>query len=54
MAKNHEGRLTAAERKEFGALAEQAHQLSVQNARMLLAQRPRAKSTPKTRSAIAV
>ena len=42
MARNNEGRLTAAEREEFLVLAEQAHQFSLANARLLLAGRRRA------------
>jgi len=41
MAKNNEGRLTATERKEFLALADQAHRISLENARTLLAERQR-------------
>ena len=36
MSKNNEGQLTAAERREFVALAEQAHRMSLENARTLL------------------
>ncbi len=43
MAKNNEGQLTTAERKEFTELADQAHRISMQNARMLLSQRPRSR-----------
>jgi hypothetical protein len=46
MEKNNEGRLTAAERKEFLALAGQAHRLSLENARTLLAERQRAEVRP--------
>ena len=42
MARNNEGQLTAAERKEFGVLADRAHRLSMENARTLLAERRRA------------
>ena len=35
MAKNNEGRLTTAQRKEFVALADQAHRISMENARTL-------------------
>ena len=42
MEKNNEGQLTAAERKEFVALADAAHQLSMANARLLVAGRLRA------------
>jgi DNA-binding Xre family transcriptional regulator len=42
MSKNNEGLLTAAERKEFLALADQAHRMSIENARILLAERQRA------------
>jgi hypothetical protein len=41
MARNNEGQLTVAERKEFAALADRVHQISVQNARMLLSERRR-------------
>jgi DNA-binding Xre family transcriptional regulator len=42
MEKSNEGQLTAAERKEFAQLAERAHRISMQNARLLLAERRRA------------
>jgi DNA-binding Xre family transcriptional regulator len=42
MAKNNERQLTVAERKEFGALADRAHQMSLENARTLLAEQRRA------------
>ncbi|MGB8166599.1 MAG: hypothetical protein WCF18_03855 [Chthoniobacteraceae bacterium] len=42
MSKNNEGQLTAAERKEFLALAAQAHRISMENARTLLTERRRA------------
>jgi DNA-binding Xre family transcriptional regulator len=42
MSKNNEGQLTAAERKEFVALADQAHRLSMENARILLTESRRA------------
>jgi hypothetical protein len=42
MDRNNDGKLTAAERREFLALAEQAHQLSLANARLLIAGRRRA------------
>jgi hypothetical protein len=42
MSKNNEGQLTVAERKEFALLAEQAHRMSIENARTLLAERRRA------------
>ena len=41
MEKNNEGKLTAAERREFDGLAERAHQISMENARTLLAERRR-------------
>ena len=41
MAKNNDGKLTASERKEFGQLAEKAHRMSLDNARLLLAERKR-------------
>ncbi len=44
MSKNNEGQLTAAERKEFVILADQAHRMSLENARTLLAERQRAGS----------
>jgi DNA-binding Xre family transcriptional regulator len=61
MSKNNEGQLTAAERKEFVALADQAHRMSIENARTLLAERQRTgkhvaaskKATLAKRSAIA-
>ena len=42
MARNNEGRLTAAERKEFVGLADQAHRMSLENARTLLSESQRA------------
>ena len=42
MSKNNEGQLTASERREFAALAEQAHRMSLENARTLLAESRRA------------
>jgi hypothetical protein len=42
MSKNNEGQLTTAERKEFAALAERAHRMSIENARTLLAESRRA------------
>jgi hypothetical protein len=42
MSKNNEGQLMAAERKEFSALADRAHQISMENARTLVAERRRA------------
>ncbi len=42
MSKNNEGQLTAPERREFVALANQAHRISMENARTLLAERRRA------------
>jgi hypothetical protein len=42
MSRNNEGQLTAAERKEFVILADQAHRMSMENARTLLAERQRA------------
>jgi hypothetical protein len=61
MSKNNEGQLTATERKEFVILADQAHRMSLENARTLLAERQRAgshgagtkKSTVSKRAAIA-
>jgi len=41
MAKNNDGKLTASEEKKFGQLAERAHRISVENARVLLAERRR-------------
>ena len=41
MAKNNNEKLTASERKEFGQLAERAHRLSLENARVLLAEQKR-------------
>lgn len=41
MSRNNEGLLTVAERKEFVALAEQAHRISIENARTLLAEQRR-------------
>ncbi|MEI9894440.1 MAG: hypothetical protein WDN28_11295 [Chthoniobacter sp.] len=47
MSKNNEGRLTPAERREFGTLADRAHQISLANARTLLAEQRRVgKSAP--------
>lgn len=46
MDKNNEGRLTSAERKEFGVLADRAHRISLENARTLLAEQRRAKNQP--------
>ena len=42
MDKNNEGRLTTLERKEFVALADMAHRISLENARTLLTERRRA------------
>lgn len=39
MSKNNEGALSAAERKELSGLADQAHQLTLANARILAQQR---------------
>ena len=47
MSKNNEGTLTASERKEFNALAERAHQLTMANARLLAAQRRNHKTAAK-------
>jgi DNA-binding Xre family transcriptional regulator len=41
MDKNNEGQLTALERKEFVALADMAHRISLENARTLLTERRR-------------
>jgi len=41
MAKNNDGKLTASEKKEFGQLAEKAHRISIENARVLVAERKR-------------
>jgi hypothetical protein len=41
MAKNNEGHLTPKEKKEFARLAEEAHRLSLENARLLQAERRR-------------
>ena len=57
MAKNNDGALSAREEKEFGQLVEKAHRISMENARVLLAQRRRnARSQPrvgKRREAVA-
>lgn len=57
MAANNEGKLSAAERREFNALAEKAHRLSLENARILQAERRRTaapvKSTRKREPATA-
>jgi DNA-binding Xre family transcriptional regulator len=54
MARNNEGQLTAAERREFGVLADRAHRISIENARTLLAERRRAgKHVPAKRKPIA-
>jgi DNA-binding Xre family transcriptional regulator len=42
MDKNNEGQLTTLERKEFVALADMAHRISIENARTLLTERRRA------------
>ena len=42
MSKSNEGRLTAAERKEFATLAGEAHRISMANARTLLLEGKRA------------
>jgi DNA-binding Xre family transcriptional regulator len=42
MSKNNEGQLTVTERKEFVALAGEAHRISMENARTLLAEGRRA------------
>lgn len=56
MEKSNEGQLTAREKKEFAALADEAHRLSMENARMLLAERRRGKATsgPAAKSRISV
>jgi hypothetical protein len=41
MSKNNDGKLTAIEKREFTQLAEKAHRLSLQNARLLQAGRKR-------------
>jgi hypothetical protein len=41
LSKNNEGPITAAERKEFLALADRAHRISMENARILIAERRR-------------
>ncbi len=57
MVKSNEGQLTAREKKEFAALASEAHRLSIENARMLLTERRRSKSArrppAKAREAVA-
>jgi hypothetical protein len=42
MSKNNEGQLTTAQRKEFVLLAEQAHRMSIENARTLVTESRRA------------
>jgi DNA-binding Xre family transcriptional regulator len=41
MAKNNDGKLTANEKREFAQLAERAHRISLENARVLQAERRR-------------
>jgi len=41
MAKNNEGSLTTTEKREFERIAEKAHQISMDNARVLIAERRR-------------
>ena len=48
MSKSNEGQLTVAERKEFLALADQAHRVSMENARTLLAERKRTGASVRT------
>jgi DNA-binding Xre family transcriptional regulator len=53
MTKNNEGKLTASERKEFAQLADKAHRISMENARVLLAERrrsERSRSRPAAKS----
>ncbi len=50
MDKNNDGRLTAAQKREFAQLADRAHRLSIENARMLKRDRRRSDRIP-TRSA---
>ena len=45
MDKNNEGELTAREQKEFATLASEAHRISLENARLLLAERRSSKSS---------
>jgi DNA-binding Xre family transcriptional regulator len=44
MSKNNEGPITAGERKEFLALADQAHRISMENTRILIAERRRVRN----------
>jgi hypothetical protein len=55
MKKNNAGTLTAAEKREFETLAEKAHQLSMDNARLLIAERSRSERSrgAKTREKVA-
>jgi len=50
MSRNNEGKLTAREKKEFAALAEKAHRISIENARILLAERRRNESTRRAKT----
>jgi hypothetical protein len=50
MAKNNDGKLTAGEKKEFGRLAEKAHRISIENARILVAERRRSERSRTSRS----
>ncbi len=45
MDKNNDGQLNGREKKEFAVLAEEAHRVSLENARMLVAERRRSKRT---------
>lgn len=56
MEKSNDGKLTVREKREFTALADKAHRLSIENARMLLAERRRGKATsgPAAKSRISV
>ena len=53
MAKNNEGSLTTTEKREFERLAEKAHQLSMDNARVLITERRRSERSRGVRPALA-
>ena len=58
MTKSNDGKLTATERKEFAQFAEKAHRISMENARVLQAERrrnerTRTRPTAKTRETAA-
>lgn len=50
MSKNNEGKLTTAEKRQFEALADEAHRVSIENARMLLGERRRRQAADQTKA----